>query len=93
MINESTMVAEGYARRAEINKSNGSLTLLEVKQSDAGNYFANVSSCKKRWQEVFELKVEGKNIFRLALSLLHHYLDLLQFFAIFSHVSRSERWL
>uniref|UniRef100_A0A8C4Q8M3 Ig-like domain-containing protein n=1 Tax=Eptatretus burgeri TaxID=7764 RepID=A0A8C4Q8M3_EPTBU len=58
MINESTMVAEGYARRAEINKSNGSLTLLEVKQSDAGNYFANVSSCKKRWQEVFELKVE-----------------------------------
>uniref|UniRef100_UPI00358ED620 carcinoembryonic antigen-related cell adhesion molecule 5-like n=1 Tax=Myxine glutinosa TaxID=7769 RepID=UPI00358ED620 len=58
MINESSMVSEGYAGRAEINKSNGSLTLLEVKQSDAGSYFANVSSCKKRWQEVFELKVK-----------------------------------
>uniref|UniRef100_UPI00358FFF64 uncharacterized protein isoform X2 n=1 Tax=Myxine glutinosa TaxID=7769 RepID=UPI00358FFF64 len=59
MINDSTRVAEGYAGRVKMNESNGSMTLVEVQQSDVGNYAAYVSSCDKRWQEVIELQVKA----------------------------------
>uniref|UniRef100_A0A8C4R7I8 Immunoglobulin domain-containing protein n=1 Tax=Eptatretus burgeri TaxID=7764 RepID=A0A8C4R7I8_EPTBU len=67
MINDSDWVADGYKGRAKINKNNGSMTLLEAQQSNAGNYSAYVSSCDKRWQEVIELQVNASTSYTKAL--------------------------